>query len=61
MNATSVMQKIQADVNGGDTAQIDHTPTFFVNLKQIPNPQSLSDFEATLNVAVASSSVSSSQ
>jgi protein-disulfide isomerase len=55
MNATSVMQKIQTDVDGGNTAQIDHTPTFFVNLEQIPNPTSLSDFEATLNAAVASS------
>ena len=55
LNATSVMQKIQTDVDGGNAAQIDHTPTFFVNLKQIPNPTSLSEFEATLSAAVASS------
>ncbi|MGD1003057.1 MAG: thioredoxin domain-containing protein [Minisyncoccia bacterium] len=60
INATSVMQKIQTDVSGGTTAQIDHTPTFFVNLKQIPNPTSLQDFENTLNAAIASSSASSS-
>ena len=41
INATSVLEKIQTDVNGGNAAQIDHTPTFFVNLQQIPNPTSL--------------------
>lgn len=56
INATSVMNKIQTDVAGGNSAQIDHTPTFFVNLQQIPNPTSLTDFENTLNAAVASSS-----
>ena len=60
INATSVMQKIQADVNGGTAAQIDHTPTFFINLKQIPNPTSLSEFESALNAAIASSTGASS-
>jgi protein-disulfide isomerase len=55
MNATSVMEKIQTDVNGGTAAQIDHTPTFFVNLQQIPNPNSLQDFENALNAAITSS------
>ena len=57
LNASSVMSKIQNDVAGGTAAQLDHTPTFFVNLKQIPNPTTLSDFEATLNAALASSSL----
>jgi protein-disulfide isomerase len=61
INATSVAQKIQADVNSGTAAQIDHTPTFFVNLKQIQNPTSLAGFEKILDAAVASSSASSSQ
>ncbi len=60
INATSVMQKIQADANSGNAAQIDHTPTFFVNLKQIQNPTSAADFESALNAALASSSASSS-
>ncbi len=55
INATSVIQKIQTDVNSGNAAQIDHTPTFFVNLKQIPNPTSLANFQAVLNAAIASS------
>ena len=58
LNATSVLDKIQADVQGGNAAQIDHTPTFFVNLTQIPNPTSLQDFESVLNAAIASSSAS---
>jgi len=60
MNATSVVQKIQTDVNGGTAAQIDHTPTFFLNLKQIPNPTGLSDFENTLNAAITSSTAGAS-
>ena len=60
MNATSVAQKIQNDVNGGNTAELNHTPTFFVNLVQIQNPQSLADFETVLNAAIASSSATSS-
>lgn len=55
MNATSVLDKIQNDVNSGNAAQINHTPTFFLNLVQIPNPTSLQDFESVLNAAVASS------
>jgi protein-disulfide isomerase len=55
INATSVAEKIQNDVTSGNNAAIDHTPTFFVNLKQIQNPTSLADFEATLNAAIASS------
>jgi len=61
INATSVMEKIQNDVTGGTAAQIDHTPTFFVNLKQIPNPTSLTDFESTMNAAIASSTATSTQ
>lgn len=55
INATSVAQKIQTDANSGTAAQIDHTPTFFINLKQIPNPTSLAGFESALNAALASS------
>lgn len=55
MNATSVADKIQADVDGGNAASIDHTPTFFINFQQIPNPDSLAGFEASLNAAIASS------
>lgn len=55
MNATPVLEKIQNDLNGGNAAQIDHTPTFFVDGTQIPNPTSMQDFENTLSAALASS------
>lgn len=55
INATSVLQKIQADVTGGTAAQVGHTPTFFINLKQIPNPASAADFKKLIEAAVASS------
>ena len=55
VGSTAVLNKIQNDVNSGNAAQIDHTPTFFVNLQQIPNPTSLSDFENSINAALASS------
>ncbi|HUC01343.1 MAG TPA: thioredoxin domain-containing protein [Candidatus Paceibacterota bacterium] len=56
VNASSVTAKIQNDVNGGNSAQIDHTPTFFMNLAQIPNPTTTQAFEDVLNAAIASSS-----
>jgi protein-disulfide isomerase len=55
INATSVAQKIQADVAGGTAAQVDHTPTFFVNLKQIQNPTSAADFQKVIDAALSSS------
>jgi protein-disulfide isomerase len=59
VSSTQVMNKVQTDVAGGTAAQIDHTPTFFVNLKQIPNPTSLADFQNVINSAIAASSTTS--
>jgi protein-disulfide isomerase len=56
MNSSAVMNKIQADVNSGTTAQIDHTPTFFVNNTQIENPTSYDDFKSVLDAALGSTS-----
>lgn len=52
----AVQDKIQKDSNGGFAAGIDHTPTFFVNLKQIPNPQSYDDFKSVINQALSAAS-----
>jgi protein-disulfide isomerase len=60
LGSSQVLNKIQTDVNGGTAAQIDHTPTFFVNLTQIPNPTSYSDFQNVLNAALAAASSTSS-
>jgi protein-disulfide isomerase len=53
INATSVTQKIQTDVASGNAALVDHTPTFFINLKQIPNPTSTAAFQAALTAAAS--------
>lgn len=60
INSPQVMNKIQTDVTSGNAASIDHTPTFFVDDVQIPNPTSLADFEATLNAAISSSTAGAS-
>ncbi len=53
MNSTAVANKIAADVASGNAAQIDHTPTFFLNGVQIPNPTSQDDFKKTIDAALA--------
>lgn len=55
INSDAVKAKVQADLASGNAAQIDHTPTFFINLVQIPNPQSLAEFQSDINAALASS------
>ncbi len=59
MNSAQVSNKIQADITTGNAAQINHTPTFFVNLEQIPNPTSYGQFQTVLEQALASSSAAS--
>ncbi len=55
INSSAVMARVQSDLALGNAAQVGHTPTFFINLTQIPNPTSLQDFENDLNAAIASS------
>ncbi len=55
INSAIVKAKVQHDMDTGNAAQIDHTPTFFVNLTQIPNPQSLAEFKAVIDAALATS------
>jgi protein-disulfide isomerase len=55
MNSSQVANKIANDVAGGNAASINHTPTFFVNLTQIPNPASYDDFKSVIDQAIASS------
>jgi protein-disulfide isomerase len=55
INSAAVKAKVQADMNSGNAAAVDHTPTFFVNLTQIPNPNSLAEFKAAIDAALASS------
>jgi protein-disulfide isomerase len=55
INSSAVANKIQIDMTSGNAAQVDHTPTFFINLTQIPNPTSYADFASVLDTAFASS------
>jgi len=52
LESDAVKGKITADVEGANGAGIQHTPTFFVNLKSIPNPTSLEDFKSVLDKAL---------
>ena len=58
LNANATKSKIQNDTALGNTAQVDHTPTFFVNLTQIPNPGDYSTFKKDIDAALASSTAS---
>jgi len=55
INSSAVQNKVQSDISLGNAAKIDHTPTFFINLTQIQNPQGLQEFQNDLNAAIASS------
>jgi protein-disulfide isomerase len=55
INSDAVKAKVQKDLDSGNAAQVDHTPTFFVNLAQIPNPTSYAAFKAVIDAALASS------
>ncbi len=55
VNSSVVKSKVQHDTDTANAAQVDHTPTFFVNLTQIPNPKSYADFKSTIDAALASS------
>ena len=53
LDSTAVKDKIAADVESGIRANIQGTPTFFLNGKQIENPKNYDDFRATLDQAVS--------
>lgn len=52
ISSAQVTGKIASDVAGANSAQVDHTPTFFVNLKQIPNPANYNELKAVLDAAL---------
>lgn len=55
IDSTAVKNKIQADTALGNQANLDHTPTFFVNNVEIENPTSEQQFDAIIAAAIASS------
>jgi len=60
INSSAVQARVQRDITTGNAADINHTPTFFVNLTQIPNPTGLAQFEQVIDAALASSSAATS-
>lgn len=44
IDSQNIKNKIEKDFQSGIAAGVDHTPTFFINRKQIPNPQSYDEF-----------------
>jgi len=60
INSSAVQARVQRDLSSGNAAQVDHTPTFFVNLQQIQNPTGLTQFEQILDQALASSTAATS-
>lgn len=56
MQSAAVADKIQADTTSGNAASINHTPTFFINLTEIPNPQSYGDFTTSIDNALKAAS-----
>lgn len=54
--SSAIQARVQRDIDSGNAAQIDHTPTFFLNLTQIQNPTSIQQFESVLDTALGTSS-----
>lgn len=55
INSAAVKARVQKDMDLATAAQVDHTPTFFINLRQVRNPSSYADFKSVLDAALDSS------
>lgn len=51
LDSKELKQKIETDYQGGVTAGVNHTPTFFVNGAEIQNPRSYEEFKNIINDA----------
>ncbi len=51
MNSNELKKKIEDDYQSGVKAGINHTPTFFLNSKEIDNPRSYDEFKNIINQA----------
>lgn len=57
IQSAGVKQAVQDDLAAANAAKVDHTPTFFVNLKQIVNPNSYAEAKVVIEAAIAASLV----
>ena len=53
VDSKQVSDKINGDVSTANAANVNHTPTFFLNNTQIPNPKSYDEFKSILDAALA--------
>jgi protein-disulfide isomerase len=60
INSQAVRTRVQRDIDSGNAAQVDHTPTFFIDLTQIQNPSSYANFKTVLDSALAAQTVATS-
>ncbi len=53
IDSAAVRDKINNDVATGGVGAVNHTPTFFLNGKQIPNPQNYEQFKSIIDTSLA--------
>lgn len=53
ISSSKVIEKVSADEKSAIKAKVNHTPTFFLNGKEIKNPQSLEDFRKVIRDEIA--------
>lgn len=51
LDSKEVKNKVDSDYQSGIEAKVNHTPTFFVNGKEIQNPRSYEEFKKIINDA----------
>ena len=51
LDSKEVKDKVEADYQSGVKAGVNHTPTFFINGKEIQNPRSYEEFKNIINEA----------
>ncbi len=49
MNSQAVKEKVSADLDSGNQARVDATPTFYLNGQKLDNIQSFNQFKSLLN------------
>ena len=54
LSSSTLKQIVTDDQAGGNKSNIDHTPTFFLNGKQLVNPQCYQDFKNDIDNAINS-------
>jgi protein-disulfide isomerase len=51
LNSSEVRQRVERDIQDGNSAGINSTPTFYINGKSVSNPRNYEDFRALIEAA----------